>query len=107
MKRYGQIIRLRPEFLEKYAALHAHPWPEVNQMIRACNIRNYTIYHHEGFLFACFEYVGEDYEGDMAKMAADPKTQEWWSECNPCQQPVEGAGPEDWWVNMKELYHLD
>ena len=37
------------------------------------------------YLFSYFEYVGGDFEGDMAKIAADPKTQEWWALCKPCQ----------------------
>ena len=33
MKRIGQVIKVKPEYLEKYKALHANPWPEVNEMI--------------------------------------------------------------------------
>jgi L-rhamnose mutarotase len=107
MARYGQIIQIRPEMLEKYKKLHAEPWPEVNSMIKACNIENYTIFHRDGFLFAYFEYVGDDYAADMAKMAADPATQKWWSECDPCQQPIDSAEPGEWWADMEEVYHLD
>ena len=64
MRRYGQVIRVKPEFLEKYKELHANPWPEVNQMIRECNIQNYSIYYRNGYLFSYFEYVGEDFEAD-------------------------------------------
>lgn len=107
MKRYGQVIKVKPEFLEKYKRLHANPWPEVNEMIRKCNIRNYSIYYRDGYLFSYFEYVGEDFDGDMAKMAADPKTQEWWKETDPCQEPVPSAEPGEWWSLMEEVYHLD
>lgn len=107
MKRYGQVIKVKPEFLEKYKRLHANPWPEVNEMIRKCNIRNYSIYYRDGYLFSYFEYVGEDFDGDMAKMAADPKTQEWWKETDPCQEPVRSAEPGEWWSLMEEVYHLD
>ena len=51
-------------------------WPEVLAMIQACNIRNYSIFRHGTQLFAYFEYLGEDFAADMAKMAADPKTRE-------------------------------
>jgi L-rhamnose mutarotase len=105
--RVGQVIGVKPDYFEKYKALHANPWKEVNDMIHECNIRNYSIYHYDGLLFAYFEYVGDDYAADMAKMAADPKTQEWWGECMPCQQPVAGAKEGEWWVDLEELYHLD
>lgn len=107
MKRYGQIIKVKPEYLEKYKALHANPWPEVNAKIKECNIQNYSIYFWNGYLFSYYEYVGEDYEADMAKMAADPKTQEWWKETDPCQEPVELAEEGAWWSDMEEVYHLD
>ena len=72
MRRYGQLIGLQPGQIEAYERLHAAVWPEVLAMIAACHIRNYTIFRHEDLLFAYFEYTGDDYEADMAKMAADP-----------------------------------
>ena len=107
MKRYGQIIKVKEEYLEKYKALHANPWPEVNEMIRSCNIRNYSIYLWNGYLFSYYEYIGDDYEGDMLKMATDQKTQEWWAETNPCQEPVEQTAAGGWWTVMEEVYHLN
>lgn len=106
MKRYGQVIKVKPEYLEKYKELHANPWPEVNRKIRECNIRNYSIFYRDGYLFSYLEYVGENFEKDMAKMAADPMTQKWWKETDPCQEPVDSAGPGVWWADMEEVYHL-
>lgn len=105
MQRYAQVIGVRPERLKEYAQIHANVWPEVLATIKACNIRNYSIYHYEGLLFAYFEYHGEDFEGDMAKMAADPKTQEWWGVCTPMQAPVPERGEGEWWHTIEELFH--
>ena len=107
MKRYGSLIRVRPEQFEEYKRLHANVWPEVLQMIEACNIRNYSVYHKDGVLFSYFEYVGDDYEGDMAKMAADPTTQKWWDVCKPCQEPLETRAEGEWWADMEEVFHTD
>jgi L-rhamnose mutarotase len=101
------VIRVRPERLDDYKRLHAAVWPAVLNMIRQCNIRNYSIYHKDGFLFSYFEYVGDDFDADMRKMAADPKTQEWWSVCGPCQEPLETRAPGEWWANMEEVFHTD
>jgi L-rhamnose mutarotase len=90
MRRVGQIIGLKPDAIETYERLHAAVWPEVLATIHACNIRNYTIFRHGTLLFAYFEYVGEDYEADMAKMAADPKTQEWWKLTDPLGDDARG-----------------
>ncbi|REE87420.1 L-rhamnose mutarotase [Paenibacillus taihuensis] len=106
MKRYGSVIRVKPDKLEEYKQLHASTWPEVLRMIAACNIRNYSIYYKDGLLFSYYEYVGENYEQDMAKMAADPMTQEWWAVCKPCQEPLESRQDGEWWASMEEVFHF-
>jgi len=107
MKRYGSIIKVKPDRYEEYERLHANPWPEVNRKIKECNISNYSIYYKDGYLFSYFEYDGEDYISDMAKMAEDQTTQEWWDLCKPCMTPLETRGEGEWWAEMKEIYHLD
>ena len=107
MKRYGQIIGVKPEHFEEYKKYHAAVWPVVLKMITACNIRNYSIYHKDNQLFAYFEYHGTDFAADMAKMAADPTTQKWWAVMDPMQQPVENRAAGEWWANMEEVFHLD
>ena len=44
MMRIGQVIQVKPEGLEAYKRYHADPLPGVNEMIKACNIQNYSIY---------------------------------------------------------------
>ncbi len=107
MQRFGMVIRVRPEKLEEYRRLHAAVWPGVLATIRACNIRNYSIYYKDGFLFSYFEYTGSDYAADMQKMAADPNTQAWWKLTDPCQEPLETAKPGEWWASMEEFFHTD
>jgi len=107
MKRYGQVIRLKPGAFETYTAHHARVWPEVLDTIRRCNIRNYSIYYKDGYLFAYFEYHGHDFEADMARMAADPKTQEWWAIMKPLQEPLPTRAEGEWWADMKEVFHTD
>ena len=107
MRRYAQVIGVRPEMFEEYERLHRAVWPEVLRMIRECSIRNYSIFYRDGRLFSYFEYVGLDYGADMAKMAADATTQKWWAVCEPCQEPLASRAPGEWWANMEEVFHLD
>lgn len=107
MQRYGMVLRLRPEAEEKYKAYHAAVWPEVLDMIRKCNIRSYSIYLKDGYLFSYFEYTGSDFQADMARMAADPKTQEWWAIMEPMQEPLPTRQAGEWWANMEEVFHMD
>ena len=107
MKRYGSIIKVVPEKLEEYKKLHAAVWPAVLEQIRRSNIRNYSIFYKDGMLFSYFEYIGDDYEKDMAAMAADPVTQEWWKVCIPCQVPVETRKEGEWWASMEEVFYTN
>ena len=107
MQRYGMVIRVRPEKLEEYTRLHAAAWPGVLDMIRKCNIRNYSIYHKDGYLFSYFEYHGEDFAADMKKMAVDANTQAWWKLTDPCQEPLDTRLPGEWWASMEEFFHAD
>lgn len=106
MQRIGMVIGVKPEKIEEYKRLHAAVWPEVLARISACNIRNYSIFlkEPENLLFSFFEYHGTDYAADMAKMAADPKTQEWWAVCMPCQAPLDTRKEGEWWANMEEVF---
>ena len=112
VQRYGSVIGVKEEMLAKYKDLHANPWPAVNNQIKNSNIRNYSIYltqfpDGKYYLFSYFEYVGDDFDGDMAKMAEDPTTQKWWRETNPCQIPLKNRPEGQFWKNMEEVYHFD
>jgi len=107
MKRYGMIIKVRPDKLEEYKRLHADAWPGVLQTIRQCNIRNYSIYHKDDMMFTYFEYVGDNFEADMAKMAADSTTQKWWDVCKPCLEPLQTRAEGEFWAEMEEVFHCD
>ena len=109
-QRYGMVIGLKPEKIVYYKELHANTWPGVLEQITACNIQDYSIYLIElepgkHYLFSYFEYVGDDFDADMAKMAEDAETQRWWKETNPCQFPIITAKEGEWWASMEEVFH--
>jgi L-rhamnose mutarotase len=59
------------------------------------------------YLFLYLEYVGDDFEADMAAMAADPETQRWWKETDPCQIPLPDAAAKGTiWSETEELFYL-
>lgn len=100
MKHFGMVIKILPDKVELYKKLHVAAWPKVLEMIKECNIQNYSIYYKDDYLFSYYEYTGSDYDTDMAKMEADPVTQEWWTLCKPCQQPVDTRKEGEWWSEM-------
>ena len=112
VRRIVWVTGLKPEMADKYRTLHAHPWPAVNATLRACHVRNFSIYEREIdgriVLFAYLEYDGADFEADMKRMAADPETRRWWRETDPCQSPLPDAtAAGKIWSDANEIYHLD
>jgi len=43
----------------------------------------------------------------MKDMASDPETIKWWEYMKPMQNQWPDTPIEDWWLNMKEVFHLD
>ena len=109
MKRMGMVIGIRAEHIAEYKHLHAAVWPEVLAMISRCNITNYTIFlrEPENLLFGYWEYHGADFAADAAKMAADPRTQDWWAINMPLQSALSTKKEDEWWAMAEEIFHLD
>ncbi len=107
MKRIASVIGLPAENAPRYEELHANAWPGVLATLATCNVTNYSIYRHGELLFSYYEYVGDDYAADMATIAADPTTQEWWAVCEPLQRPLVDRAEGEWWKELPEVFHAD
>ena len=55
-------------------------------------------------MFAYFEYHGTGLGGRRARMAADPKTQEWWAIHMPMQAPLDTRRQGDWWAMARRCF---
>lgn len=112
VQRYGMVIGIEKKSIPEYKRLHADVWPGVLKMIKECNIRNYSIYlaevkKDEFFLFSYFEYIGDDFEADMAKMANDETTKKWWTYTDPLQKPIPTRKKGEWWAELEEVFHTN
>lgn len=109
MQRYGAVIALKPDQIAHYKRVHAAVWPDVLKQIKASGISNYSIFlrEPENLLFAYYEHAGADHDADMAAMAADPRTQDWWALCMPMQAPLASRAEGEWWASTEEVFHLD
>lgn len=109
VKRFGQVIGIRPEVIDEYKRIHVKIWDEIAQAITEAGITNYSIFWKDNFLFAYFEYTGpeNEFEERMKKLAAAPRMREWWDITEPMQVPLETRAPGEWWANMEEVFHQD
>ncbi|MGE5410030.1 MAG: L-rhamnose mutarotase, partial [Clostridiales bacterium] len=106
MKRVGSLIKVRPEYEERYIILHRNTFPGVLDRIRKSNIRNYSIFLLNGILFSYYEYVGQDFDADM-KSIADSVTKDWWKLTDPMQEPLPTRKPGEWWAEMDQILCLE
>jgi L-rhamnose mutarotase len=105
VKRVGMVIELDAGRVEEYKALHADSNPGVRDLLTKYHIRNFSIFLREidgrWYEFGYYEYTGDDYEGDMARLGAEPRNQEWLKVCDPMQIPLPG---EKSWAVMERAY---
>ena len=105
IKRVGMVVGIRPDKIEEYKRLHADSNQGVRDLLRKYHMRNFSIFLQqiEGnwYEFGYYEYDGGDFEGDMAKLAAEPRNIEWLKFCDPLQLPLPGAKG---WTEMERIY---
>ena len=108
-QRTGMVIGVKADKIKAYEALHAASNPGVRDLLNKYHMHDFSIYIHQlddgkYYLFGYYEYTGTDYKGDMEKLAAEPRNQQWLSVTAPMQVPLAG---EQAWAMMKEVYHND
>ncbi len=108
VQRFGSVIGLKPEMEALYRTLHANAWDAVIACLAKSHIRNYSIFiatiEGKKYLFSYLEYTGSDYEQDMRTVAADPETQRWWRETDPCQMQLPGRQPGANWSDLERVF---
>jgi len=107
MKRYGSVLKIKPERLEEYTRYHAAVWPEILRQLKESHVQNYSIFHRDGYLFSYLEYTGDDFAADMGKWADDPVQIEWQRIMKGMQMPVQSHAEGEWWAGMEEVFHMD
>ena len=109
VKRIGMVIKIKPEKIDEYKALHSDSHQGVRHLLQKYNMRNFSIYMKQledgnYYEFAYYEYTGNDYEADMAKLAKEPENIEWLSKCDAMQIPL---NDEKSWTIMEEIFYND
>lgn len=104
---FGQVGKLKKDKIEEYKKLHAAVWPDVKQMIEECHLCNYSIFLQGEWVFAYFEYTGENYDEDMKQMEADPVTQQWWTHTHPCFETYAVDEKSEFYHDMQQIFYME
>ena len=109
VKRVGMVIKIKPEYIEEYKAVHSDSNAGVRDLLIKANMRNFSIFLHQmddgnWYEFGYYEYTGDDFEADMATLDKHPRNIEWLKICNPMQIPLNGY---EGWAEMEQVYFND
>ncbi len=107
VKRVGMVVGLKPEMINESKRLHADSHPGVRDLLEKYHMHNFNIFLQKmpdgkWYEFGYYEYTGDDFEGDVAKMNAEPRIIEWLKQCDPMQNPLPG---NDSWAEMERAYY--
>jgi len=107
VKRIGMVIGIKPEVIEEYKTLHADSNPGVRDLLTIANMENFSIFIHQFddgkyYLFGYYEYKGDNFDDDMAKIAVKERNIAWLKVCDPMQIPFEGKNS---WSVMEQVYY--
>ena len=107
VKRVGMVIKIKPEYIDEYKDLHSEMNSGVRDLLTEANMHNFSIFLHQlddgnWYEFGYYEYTGDDFESDMAKLAKHPRNIEWLKLCDPMQLPLDGY---QGWAEMEQIYY--
>ncbi len=107
MKRVGFLMKIRPETLEEYTEHHANVWPDMLDALRRHGWRNYSIFaKDDGTLFGYVE-VDESFEKSLEGMAGEEVNNRWQEFMAPYFEIPEGGRPDQFMIELTQVFYTD
>jgi len=104
MYRNAFTMKLKPGMAEEYKRRHDEIWPELEQLLSATGIQDYSIFlEEESLTLFAVQKLPEGFDPDY--LPNHPIVKKWWAymadimETEPDNSPSTGA--------LKEMFHLD
>ncbi|WP_335976656.1 L-rhamnose mutarotase [Streptomyces sp. CA2R106] len=106
MNRYCFLLRVRPDRLEEYRERHAHVWPDMLRALAAAGWHNYSIFAaDDGLLVGYVE--ADDLAAAQAAMARTDVNARWQAEMAPFFTGLDGRAPDEGFLLLRPVFHLD
>jgi L-rhamnose mutarotase len=107
MKRVGFVLKVKPDKLEEYKRHHQQVWPEMQTALRETGWHNYSLFLREdGLLFGYFE-TPDSLQVAQAKMAQKEVNTRWQEMMAPFFESPNNARPDEMFLELTEIFHLD
>ena len=104
--RYAMAVRLKDEKRDFYLKNHQNVWPEVLSELKKINVKNYSIFLKDDFMFGYLEYDGDNFDKDFELFKKVPIVEKWINLMNDCFNPFPGHEDNKSWVMMDEIFYL-
>jgi L-rhamnose mutarotase len=107
MNRVGFMLKVKPDRLEEYKRQHKQVWPAMLQALRDTGWHNYSLFvRDDGLLFGYFE-TPDSLAAAQARMAATEVNTRWQEFMAPFFESPNNARPDDMFLELTEIFHLD
>ncbi len=104
--RYCFLLQVRPDRLAEYRERHRAVWPEMLAALRDTGWRNYSLHLREdGLLVGYVE--ADDLDAAQRAMAATEVNARWQAEMAPFFTGLDGQPPDEGFLVLDEVFHLD
>jgi L-rhamnose mutarotase len=100
------LSRVRPDRLDEYKERHRHVWPEMTAALRECGWANYSLFLTEdGLLVGYLET--DDFGAALSRMAQAGVNERWQAEMKQFFADDGDQRPDEGFVRLPEIFHLD
>ena len=107
MKRIGFMLKVKADMVDEYKQHHRNVWPEMQDALRQTGWHNYTLFmRDDGLLFGTFETPLSLQEAQAA-MARTEVNARWQAMMSPYFEIPPGAHPDQSFIELEEVFHLD
>lgn len=106
MERVCFLLQVKRERLEEYKRRHEAVWPEMLEALRETGWTNYSLFlRDDGLLVGYFETP--DLQRALAGMASREVNGRWQREMGPFFEALEGKRPDEGFLRLEEVFHLE
>ena len=107
MKRIGFVLKVKQDRLEEYKRHHERVWPDMLQALHDAGWHNYSLFvRDDGLLFGYFE-PPDTLQAAQARMADKEVNTRWQEFMAPYFESPNDARPDEMFMELTEIFHLD
>ena len=106
MERVCFLLRVKGDRLDEYKLRHEEVWPDMLAALRETGWTNYSLFlRDDGLLVGYFETP--DLQAALGGMASQEVNERWQAEMAPFFESLDGKRPDEGFLRLEEVFHLD